>query len=40
MAYRTAEIVEKLRAWKVIPVIALDQPETILPLADCLAEHG
>ncbi|MFP4772686.1 bifunctional 4-hydroxy-2-oxoglutarate aldolase/2-dehydro-3-deoxy-phosphogluconate aldolase [Pasteurella multocida] len=40
MAYRTAEIVEKLRAWKVIPVIALDNPETILPLADCLAEHG
>lgn len=40
MAYRTAEIVEKLRAWKVIPVIALDNPEMILPLADCLAEHG
>lgn len=40
MAYTTAEIIEKLGALKVVPVIALDDAEDILPLAATLAENG
>ncbi|SEP64140.1 bifunctional 4-hydroxy-2-oxoglutarate aldolase/2-dehydro-3-deoxy-phosphogluconate aldolase [Basfia succiniciproducens] len=40
MAYTTAEIIEKLGALKIVPVIALDDAEDILPLAATLAENG
>ncbi|MGC7590572.1 bifunctional 4-hydroxy-2-oxoglutarate aldolase/2-dehydro-3-deoxy-phosphogluconate aldolase [Bisgaard Taxon 46] len=40
MAYTTAQIVEKLRSWQVIPVIALENAEDILPLADSLSQNG
>lgn len=40
MAYQTTQLIERLRQWKVIPVIALEQAEAILPLADCLAQNG
>lgn len=40
MAYTTEQILEKLRQLKVVPVIALDNAEDILPLADTLAENG
>ncbi|PVX39205.1 2-keto-3-deoxy-phosphogluconate aldolase [Pasteurella langaaensis DSM 22999] len=40
MKYTTAQIVEKLRALKVVPVIALDRADDILPLAKTLSENG
>lgn len=40
MSYTTNQIIEKLRQLKVVPVIALDNAEDILPLADTLAENG
>lgn len=40
MSYTTQQIIEKLRALKVVPVIALENAEDILPLADTLAENG
>lgn len=40
MAYTSAQIVEKLRSWQVIPVIALENAEDILPLADSLSQNG
>lgn len=40
MAYTTTQIIEKLSALKVVPVIALDNAEDILPLAVTLAENG
>ncbi|WP_424409759.1 bifunctional 4-hydroxy-2-oxoglutarate aldolase/2-dehydro-3-deoxy-phosphogluconate aldolase [Pasteurella sp. PK-2025] len=40
MVYTTTQLLDKLRSWKVIPVIALDNPDRILPLADCLKEKG
>ncbi|MFD0965654.1 bifunctional 4-hydroxy-2-oxoglutarate aldolase/2-dehydro-3-deoxy-phosphogluconate aldolase [Seminibacterium arietis] len=40
MAYTTVQIVEKLRQIKVVPVIALDYAEDILPLGKTLAENG
>ncbi|MFQ1023058.1 bifunctional 4-hydroxy-2-oxoglutarate aldolase/2-dehydro-3-deoxy-phosphogluconate aldolase [Avibacterium paragallinarum] len=36
----TAQIIEKLRQLKVIPVIALDNAQDILPLAETLASNG
>ncbi|OOF59877.1 bifunctional 4-hydroxy-2-oxoglutarate aldolase/2-dehydro-3-deoxy-phosphogluconate aldolase [Rodentibacter myodis] len=40
MPYTTNQIIEKLRALKVVPVIALDNAQDILPLSDALAENG
>ncbi|ABR74830.1 2-dehydro-3-deoxyphosphogluconate aldolase [Actinobacillus succinogenes] len=40
MAYTTTQIIEKLRTLKIIPVIALDDAEDILPLAATLAKNG
>ncbi|MBN6076431.1 bifunctional 4-hydroxy-2-oxoglutarate aldolase/2-dehydro-3-deoxy-phosphogluconate aldolase [Aggregatibacter actinomycetemcomitans] len=40
MSYTTSQIIEKLRQLKVVPVIALDHAEDILPLADTLAQNG
>ncbi|OOF52062.1 2-dehydro-3-deoxyphosphogluconate aldolase [Rodentibacter genomosp. 1] len=40
MSYTTNQIIEKLRQFKVVPVIALDNAEDILPLADTLAKNG
>ncbi|WP_032092529.1 bifunctional 4-hydroxy-2-oxoglutarate aldolase/2-dehydro-3-deoxy-phosphogluconate aldolase [Necropsobacter rosorum] len=40
MTYTTAQIIEKLGQIKVVPVIALDKAEDILPLAQTLAENG
>lgn len=40
MAYTTAQIVEKLHNLKVVPVIALDNAEDILPLAQTLSDNG
>lgn len=40
MSYTTNQIIERLRQFKVVPVIALDNAEDILPLADTLAENG
>lgn len=40
MSYTTNQIIEKLHQLKVVPVIALDDAEDILPLADTLAENG
>ncbi|MCQ9121178.1 2-dehydro-3-deoxyphosphogluconate aldolase [Rodentibacter pneumotropicus] len=40
MPYTTDQIIKKLRQFKVVPVIALDNAEDILPLADTLAENG
>ncbi|QLB15593.1 2-dehydro-3-deoxyphosphogluconate aldolase [Mannheimia granulomatis] len=40
MRYTTEQIVEKLRELKVVPVIALDNAEDILPLAKTLSENG
>ncbi|MFZ7217157.1 bifunctional 4-hydroxy-2-oxoglutarate aldolase/2-dehydro-3-deoxy-phosphogluconate aldolase [Avibacterium avium] len=36
----TAQIIEKLREFKVIPVIALDNAQDILPLAETLVNNG
>lgn len=40
MRYTTEQIIEKLRQLKVVPVIALDKAEDILPLAKTLSENG
>ncbi|MFA9501141.1 2-dehydro-3-deoxyphosphogluconate aldolase, partial [Mannheimia sp. E30BD] len=40
MRYTTDQIVEKLRELKVVPVIALDNAEDILPLAKTLSKNG
>ncbi|OOF79858.1 2-dehydro-3-deoxyphosphogluconate aldolase [Rodentibacter caecimuris] len=40
MSYTTNQIIEKLRQFKVVPVIALDNAEDVLPLADSLAKNG
>ncbi|QLB12743.1 2-keto-3-deoxy-phosphogluconate aldolase [Bisgaardia hudsonensis] len=40
MISRTEQIVEKLRQLKVVPVIALDNAEAILPLAETLEDNG
>ena len=40
MSYTTQQIIEKLRQLKVVPVIALDYAEDILPLADTLDKNG
>ncbi|MBS9783090.1 MAG: bifunctional 4-hydroxy-2-oxoglutarate aldolase/2-dehydro-3-deoxy-phosphogluconate aldolase [Pasteurella sp.] len=40
MAYTTTQIIEKLAQLKVVPVIALDNAEDILPLAKTLADNG
>ena len=38
MSYTTQQIIEKLRELKIVPVIALDNADDILPLADTLAK--
>ena len=40
MSLTLAQITEQLRELKVVPVIALDRAEDILPLADTLANNG
>lgn len=40
MRYTTEQIVEKLKKLKIVPVIALDNAEDILPLAKTLSENG
>ncbi|ABY69592.1 bifunctional 4-hydroxy-2-oxoglutarate aldolase/2-dehydro-3-deoxy-phosphogluconate aldolase [Actinobacillus pleuropneumoniae] len=40
MKYTTEQIIEKLRQLKVVPVIAVEQAEDILPLVKTLAENG
>ncbi|MDP8079081.1 bifunctional 4-hydroxy-2-oxoglutarate aldolase/2-dehydro-3-deoxy-phosphogluconate aldolase [Phocoenobacter skyensis] len=40
MTYTTTQIIEKLAQLKVVPVIALDNAEDILPLAKTLADNG
>lgn len=40
MKYTTAQIIEKLRQLKVVPVIAVEQAEDILPLVKTLSENG
>ncbi|QEH46309.1 bifunctional 4-hydroxy-2-oxoglutarate aldolase/2-dehydro-3-deoxy-phosphogluconate aldolase [Aggregatibacter actinomycetemcomitans] len=40
MSYTTNQLIEKFRQLKVVPVIALDNAEDILPLADTLAKNG
>ncbi|AEW77789.1 bifunctional 4-hydroxy-2-oxoglutarate aldolase/2-dehydro-3-deoxy-phosphogluconate aldolase [Aggregatibacter actinomycetemcomitans] len=40
MSYTTNQLIEKFRQLKVVPVIALDNAEDILPLADTLAQNG
>lgn len=40
MSYTTEQIVKKLAELKVIPVIALDKAEDILPLAKTLTDNG
>lgn len=40
MTYTTEQIVEKLRQFKVVPVIAIDDAQDILPLAKTLSENG
>ncbi|MCK3658373.1 2-dehydro-3-deoxyphosphogluconate aldolase [Pasteurellaceae bacterium Pebbles2] len=40
MAYTTEQIVEKLAKFKVVPVIAVDEAEDILPLVNTLVENG
>lgn len=40
MGYTTAQIVEKLKQFKVIPVIAVDNAEDILPLVGILSDKG
>ena len=39
MLYTTQQIIEKLRELKIVPVIALDNADDILPLADTLAKN-
>ncbi|WP_032093797.1 bifunctional 4-hydroxy-2-oxoglutarate aldolase/2-dehydro-3-deoxy-phosphogluconate aldolase [Necropsobacter rosorum] len=40
MSETTAQLIDKLAQLKVVPVIALEQAEDILPLADTLAANG
>lgn len=40
MRYSTQQIVEKLRQYKIVPVIAIDNAEDIFPLGDTLAQNG
>lgn len=40
MTYKTAQIIEKLRTIKVVPVIAVEEAEAILPLVETLAKNG
>ena len=40
MKYTKAQIIEKLRQVKVVPVIAVEQAEDILPLVKTLSENG
>lgn len=40
MSYTLVQITQQLRRLKVVPVIALDHAEDILPLADTLAQNG
>ena len=40
MKYTTEQIIEKLHRFKLVPVIALQKAEEILPLADTLADNG
>lgn len=40
MAYNTEQIIEKLRQLKVIPVIAVDDAQDILPLVKTLSDNG
>ncbi|CUU52341.1 putative KHG/KDPG aldolase [Actinobacillus pleuropneumoniae] len=40
MKYTTEQIIEKLRQLKVVPVIAVEQAEDILPLVKTLAKNG
>ncbi|MGR6980583.1 bifunctional 4-hydroxy-2-oxoglutarate aldolase/2-dehydro-3-deoxy-phosphogluconate aldolase [Testudinibacter sp. P27/CKL/0425] len=40
MKYTTEQIVEKLRKIKLVPVIALDNTEDIIPLMDTLSKNG
>ncbi|PJG83600.1 bifunctional 4-hydroxy-2-oxoglutarate aldolase/2-dehydro-3-deoxy-phosphogluconate aldolase [Caviibacterium pharyngocola] len=40
MNSKTTELIEKLRALKVVPVIALDNAQDIIPLADTLCANG
>ncbi|UQZ89908.1 2-dehydro-3-deoxyphosphogluconate aldolase [Deltaproteobacteria bacterium Smac51] len=34
------EILEKIALWKIVPVIRIDDPDTVLPLADALIAGG
>ncbi|MDO5054790.1 bifunctional 4-hydroxy-2-oxoglutarate aldolase/2-dehydro-3-deoxy-phosphogluconate aldolase [Pasteurella oralis] len=40
MKYNTDQIIEKLRTIKVVPVIAVEEAETILPLVETLVQNG
>lgn len=40
MAYTTEQIIEKLRQLKVVPVIAVDEAQDILPLVKTLSDNG
>ncbi len=40
MAYTTEQIIKTLRQLRIVPVIALDNAEDILPLVNTLAENG
>ncbi|HAS03680.1 MAG TPA: 2-dehydro-3-deoxyphosphogluconate aldolase [Pasteurella multocida] len=40
MKYKTAQIIEKLRTIKIVPVIAVEEAEAILPLVETLAKNG
>ena len=40
MAYTTEQIVEKLKQLKVVPVIAVDDAQDIIPLVKTLADNG
>ncbi|MDU8925699.1 bifunctional 4-hydroxy-2-oxoglutarate aldolase/2-dehydro-3-deoxy-phosphogluconate aldolase, partial [Pasteurellaceae bacterium LIM206] len=40
MVYTTRQIIEKLRHIKLVPVIALDKAEDIIPLMETLAANG
>lgn len=40
MAYSTEQIIEKLRQLKVVPVIAVDEAQDILPLVKTLSDNG
>lgn len=40
MAYSTEQIIEKLRQLKVVPVIAVDDAQDILPLVKTLSDNG